>query len=117
MWYIHVCNVVHIVFQALFIYRMIDYNPPEISKGVPFPKFAQGIGWALTTIVLIPIPITFLYKLYTAKGSIGERLCTITTPTADWGPNDGSDRKPLENTYNMESKYSLDNPGAVSLHI
>lgn len=96
---------------------MVEYNPPEISKNVPFPQFAQGIGWALTCIVLLPIPVTFLYKLYKAQGSLMTRLRTITTPTSEWGPNDGKDRKPLEDAYHMERKYGLDNPGAVNSHI
>lgn len=106
-----------ILIGALFLYRMADYNPPEIRKGEPFPQFAQAIGWVLTIIVLLPIPVTFLYKLFKAKGSLLERLREITTPTSDWGPNDGSDRKPLENAYHMERKYGLDNPGAVNSNI
>lgn len=106
-----------VLIGLLFIYRMAAYNPPEISKGEPFPQFAQAIGWVLTTIVLLPIPITFLYKLYKAKGSVMERLRIITTPTPLWGPNDGKDRKPLENAYRLDRKYGLDNPGAVNNHI
>ncbi|KAL4220998.1 hypothetical protein ACF0H5_019261 [Mactra antiquata] len=106
-----------ILIGALFIYRMIDYKPPQISEGVPFPQFAQGIGWALTCVVLLPIPVTFLFKLYQAEGDLKTRLRTITTPTSEWGPNDGKDRKPLEDAYHMERKYGLDNPGAVNNHI
>lgn len=95
---------------------MAAYKPPEISKGEPFPQFAQAIGWVLTVIVLLPIPVTFLYKLYKAKGSIVERLRIITTPTAEWGPNDGKDRRNLDNPYHMEMKYGLDNP-AMNNHI
>jgi len=93
------------------MYRMIKYKPPNITDNEPFPGFAQGIGWALTLIVLLPIPITFLYKLYRSEGTLIERLKDITTPDADWGPNDGSDRKPLENAFELERKYGLDNPG------
>lgn len=96
------------------MYRMVKYKPPEISDGVPFPGFAQAIGWCLTVFVLMPIPITFLYKLYMAKGNILERMREITTPASDWGPNDGSSRTPLADTYAMERKYGLDNPGAVN---
>lgn len=106
-----------ILIGLLFIYRMVEYHPPEISKGNPYPQFAQGIGWALTVFVLLPIPVTFLYKLFTAKGSFVERIRTITTPTSEWGPNDGKGKLPLDNAYGMERKYGLDNPGAVNSHI
>ncbi|XP_052819444.1 sodium- and chloride-dependent neutral and basic amino acid transporter B(0+)-like [Mya arenaria] len=99
---------------ALFLYKMVKFTPPKISKDVPYPEFAQGIGWALTIVVLLPIPITFVYKFIRAEGGLIDRLREITTPDADWGPNDGSDKRPLQNTFEMERKYGLDNPGAVN---
>jgi len=96
------------------MYRMIMYKAPEITKGNPYPAFAQAIGWALTAVVLCPIPLTFIYKMFRAEGSIIERLKEITTPASDWGPNDDSMKRGLTNAYEMERKYGLDNPGAVN---
>ena len=96
---------------------MIKYKAPEIRDGVPFPQFAQVIGWILTCIVLFPIPAMFLYKLYRAKGSLMERLIIITSPTAEWGPNDGSDKRPIAESFDMTRKYGLDNPGAINPNI
>ncbi|KAH3821639.1 hypothetical protein DPMN_123404 [Dreissena polymorpha] len=87
---------------------------PEISKGVPFPDFAQGIGLGLTALVLIPIPVVFLYKFLTAKGNLLERLRSITTPDKTWGPNDGSMKRPLTNGVDMVAVYGIDNPAVVS---
>lgn len=91
---------------------MAQYKSPEISKGNPYPEFGQIIGWTLTAIVLVPIPGTFIYKFIRARGGVLERLRTITTPDADWRPNDGSDRKALQNgiSYQMEDKYGIENP-------
>ncbi|KAH3860160.1 hypothetical protein DPMN_023051 [Dreissena polymorpha] len=66
---------------------------PEISKGVPCPQFAQAIGFGLTAVVLIPIPVMFLWKFYAATRNFRERMRTITTPDKTWGPNDGSMNK------------------------
>lgn len=93
----------------LFIYRMVKYKPPTVDNGDPYPEFGQGIGWALTAFVLAPIPLTFLYKLIRAEGNLFTRLKTITTPDADWKPNDGSGAHPL-NSYKMEEKFGIDNP-------
>lgn len=97
---------------------MIKYSPPEITDDVPFPAFAQGIGWALTVLVLCPIPITFLYKLWKSKGDLMERLKDITTPAADWGPNDGSDRQQLQpDTFHMDTKFGIDGPMSNGNHM
>ncbi|XP_052261295.1 sodium- and chloride-dependent neutral and basic amino acid transporter B(0+)-like [Dreissena polymorpha] len=99
---------------ALFLYRMIKFKSPEITKGVPYPLFARGIGFALTALVLIPIPLTFLYTFFTAKGTVFERLRTITTPDDTWGPNDGSMKHRLVNTVEMVAKHGIDNPEVVA---
>ncbi|KAH3823019.1 sodium- and chloride-dependent neutral and basic amino acid transporter B(0+)-like [Dreissena polymorpha] len=95
---------------ALFLYRMIKFKSPEITKDVPYPEFGQGIGFALTALVLIPIPLMFLYKFFNAKGSVMERLRKITTPDETWGPNDGSMKDPKTEGFNMSKKYGVDNP-------
>jgi len=96
------------------MYRMIMYKAPEISKGNPYPEFAQAIGWALTAFVLCPIPLTFIYKFVRAKGGFVDRLREITTPQSDWGPNDGSMKQNLTNNIASEQKYGIDNPGALN---
>lgn len=58
--------------QLLFIYRMAQYKPLEISDGVEYPQYAQTIGWILTCFVMCPIPIYFIYKVVTAEGSLME---------------------------------------------
>ena len=47
--------------QLLFLYRMVKYDPPMYEEGVPFPPFAQAIGWVLLCVVLCPVPLWFLY--------------------------------------------------------
>ncbi|KAK3100064.1 hypothetical protein FSP39_014142 [Pinctada imbricata] len=101
-----------ILIGLLFLYRMIAYKSPEISKGVPYPVYGQVIGWVLTVIVMSPIPAFFLYKLAKAKGSLMERLKTITTPTPAWGPNDGSDKRTLYNENLQDTKFGIDNPAS-----
>lgn len=103
-----VCSPVLI--GALVIYRMVKYKPPEITKNVPYPVFAQGIGWALTAFVLCPVPIYFVYKFVLTPGSFLKRLRTITSPNSEWGPNDKQDTKPLYPTFQMSSKFGVDNP-------
>ncbi|KAL3861993.1 hypothetical protein ACJMK2_007999 [Sinanodonta woodiana] len=101
-----------VLIGLLFIYRMVKHSPPKVENDVVFPEFAQSIGWAITAFVMCPIPLMFLYKfLFQAKGNVWQRLKTITTPTSEWGPNDGSMKSelPMKDIAN-DSKYGYDNP-------
>ncbi|KAK3599565.1 hypothetical protein CHS0354_035804 [Potamilus streckersoni] len=83
-----------VLIGLLFIYRMVKFSPPKVENDDVFPEFAQSIGWAVTAFVMCPIPLMFLYKLlFQVKGCLWERLIMITTPTSEWGPNDGSTMK------------------------
>ncbi|KAL3861988.1 hypothetical protein ACJMK2_007994 [Sinanodonta woodiana] len=113
-WYWTFCWVFcsPVLIALLFVYRMVKYNPPNITKELPFPDFAQNIGWAIAAFVICPIPLTFLFQfLFRAKGDLLQRLKTITTPTSEWGPNDKSkkDEIQLDNIAN-DGKYGIDNP-------
>ncbi|KAL3861998.1 hypothetical protein ACJMK2_008004 [Sinanodonta woodiana] len=108
-----------ILIGLLFVYRMVEYRPPKINDNLDYPEFAQIIGWTLTCFVLCPIPLTFLYMLFTANGSLRQRLRTITTPTPQWGPNDGLERDSnwTDDTDSIsDEKQGIDNP-VISSHV
>ncbi|KAL3861996.1 hypothetical protein ACJMK2_008002 [Sinanodonta woodiana] len=103
-----------VIIGLLFVYRMAQYNPPMINDNVPYPQFAQIIGWIIASFVMCPVPLVFLYKLYQAKGSLWERLRTITMPTSEWGPNDGSMKQEVEmDNLANDMKCGIDNPVVV----
>lgn len=72
MWWAGIFKFSCLRLQLLFIYRMAQYKPLEISDGVEYPQYAQTIGWILTCFVMCPIPIYFIYKVVTAEGSLME---------------------------------------------
>ncbi|KAL3861990.1 hypothetical protein ACJMK2_007996 [Sinanodonta woodiana] len=112
-WYWIFCWVFcsPVLIGLLFVYRMVTYSPPIITKELPFPEFTQNIGWAIAAVVICPIPLTFLFQfLFRAKGDLLQRLKTITTPTSEWGPNDKSKEKEIQlNSIANDGKYSVDN--------
>ncbi|KAL3861992.1 hypothetical protein ACJMK2_007998 [Sinanodonta woodiana] len=99
----------------LFVYRMVKYSPPMIDNDHAYPQFAQNIGWGITALVMCPIPLTFLYKLiFQANGTLWQRLVTITTPTSEWGPNDGSKKRNIQmDNIASNGKYAYDNSAVV----
>ncbi|KAL5015469.1 hypothetical protein ScPMuIL_009739 [Solemya velum] len=99
---------------GLFIYRMVKYKAPEIADGVAYPDFAQSIGWVLCTIVMCPIPIMAIVAFFRADGGFAHRIVEISSPTNDWGPNDGSDieQKVLQEWNLQDTKFGIDNPNS-----
>ncbi|GAB1606135.1 sodium- and chloride-dependent glycine transporter 2-like [Argonauta hians] len=80
--------VAPIIISMLFFYKIIRFNPPKYANGDVFPEYAQGIGWFLFTICLIPIPLYAIYRFALEPGSIKERFHAITSPTKRWGPSE-----------------------------
>ncbi|PVD36770.1 hypothetical protein C0Q70_03760 [Pomacea canaliculata] len=45
------------VISVMWVYahRIINYEPPYIEKGKPFPTFAQALGWTLLIVIVSPV--------------------------------------------------------------
>lgn len=72
--------------------QMWDLKPIEYGSQ-KFPPYASKIGWCLTSISLVPIPIYALYKLISYKrspegrcASLKEAIVTLTAPSIEWAP-------------------------------
>ncbi|XP_070206673.1 sodium- and chloride-dependent neutral and basic amino acid transporter B(0+)-like isoform X2 [Littorina saxatilis] len=105
-----------IIIAMLFLYRMIQYNPPTYDKDVPFPLFAQAIGWTLLCIVLCPVPLwAIFHAVRTFRKhpglSIGETFSKMIEPTKEWKPSNGSTRSISEISLD---KIGVDNPAMTA---
>ncbi|KAK6177372.1 hypothetical protein SNE40_015486 [Patella caerulea] len=110
-WTVCWAFIAPILITLLFIYRMVKYSPPKYPTDEPFPEFAQGIGWALSALVMCPIPIYFLYSFFTAPGGFIEKLKFITTPSDKWQPNDGNRAYLTQSQDTLQmGKYGVENP-------
>ncbi|XP_063071075.1 sodium- and chloride-dependent GABA transporter 2-like [Engraulis encrasicolus] len=58
-----------------FIFSLTRYSPLKFNKTYVYPWWAHGIGWFLAASSLCFIPLTMLYKLYHAKGTILQLSC------------------------------------------
>uniref|UniRef100_A0A914XN38 Transporter n=1 Tax=Plectus sambesii TaxID=2011161 RepID=A0A914XN38_9BILA len=72
--------------------QIIDLKPIQYGSQI-FPPYASKIGWCLTSISLLPIPIYAIYKLVCFKRSpkgydvpLRRALVTLTAPAENWGP-------------------------------
>ncbi|XP_076451544.1 sodium- and chloride-dependent neutral and basic amino acid transporter B(0+)-like isoform X2 [Babylonia areolata] len=106
-------TIAPILIACLFLYRMIKYQPPVYEEGVPFPLFAQSIGWVILAFVLCPVPLWFAFHLHRTFSShpdktLLEKVQLLFAPTKDWRPADGSDRY-LMPAVSLD-KLGVDNP-------
>ncbi|KAL2090985.1 hypothetical protein ACEWY4_013248 [Coilia grayii] len=75
--------VTPIVCIGTFVYSLVRYSPLKFNNTYVYPWWAYGIGWFLAASSLSLIPLTMLYKLYYAKGTIVQRLQFLCSPADD----------------------------------
>ncbi|XP_069049540.1 sodium- and chloride-dependent neutral and basic amino acid transporter B(0+)-like [Lepisosteus oculatus] len=79
-FFISPCILIAILFWSLATFTSPSYG------SVVYPNWATSIGWCMTAVCLIWIPVVAALKAIEANGSIWQRIRTACTPTADWGP-------------------------------
>ncbi|ESO81915.1 hypothetical protein LOTGIDRAFT_81772, partial [Lottia gigantea] len=52
-----------------------------------YPDSAKVLGFILSIIPIIPIPVFMVYELYKANGSLLQRFKQTLRPASDWGPS------------------------------
>ncbi|XP_072176355.1 sodium- and chloride-dependent neutral and basic amino acid transporter B(0+)-like [Diadema setosum] len=70
----------------LFVLLFNWLNWEEPSYNGPFPTWAVIVGWLMTMMSLIWIPIVMIYEFVAADGSLAERWHAVVNPREDWGP-------------------------------
>ncbi|XP_022079528.1 sodium- and chloride-dependent glycine transporter 1-like isoform X2 [Acanthaster planci] len=73
---------------AIVIASFIFYAPSGYD-GKVFPPWAQGLGWILTLLSFVTIPVYAIFAVFFRADrsfSILDRLKVLLRPTWDWGP-------------------------------
>ncbi|KAL3880187.1 hypothetical protein ACJMK2_032450 [Sinanodonta woodiana] len=69
--------------MGMFVLGAISYSEVEYKRKTmtyQYPTWAIAIGWMLASVSVIWIPIIFIYKLLTSKGSFTERFSDAVKP-------------------------------------
>ncbi|KAH9505760.1 Sodium-dependent proline transporter [Bulinus truncatus] len=74
-----------LVMLMAFIFTCATYTLPVYDDYV-FPLHANIIGFFISFLPLLPIPITMAYVIYHEKGRLSQRICSSFKPAEDWGP-------------------------------
>lgn len=60
----------HSLFQAVWVFSLIDYEPPSYRNGeYKYPWWAEAIGWGIASLSLICIPACAIYEFIKANGN------------------------------------------------
>ncbi|XP_078520700.1 sodium- and chloride-dependent creatine transporter 1 [Lissotriton helveticus] len=68
------------VCMAIFIFHLVNYKALTYNNTYTYPWWGEAIGWAFAMSSMLCVPLTFIYKLSRAKGTLKERWQTLTEP-------------------------------------
>ncbi|KAI3372085.1 hypothetical protein L3Q82_006938 [Scortum barcoo] len=88
---------------CILISSIVQYTPARYGN-YTYPLWAEWVGWGISLISIVWIPLGAIHELYSNKGSFVQRLKTALTSTVD-----------LDADYYLPEKQNLDNPASETL--
>ncbi|XP_048241958.1 sodium-dependent dopamine transporter-like [Haliotis rufescens] len=79
----YVCPV---LLLAIFCYSIYSYRPPKYGDYI-YPTWATGVGWVISSISIIQLPIVFIWTLYHTPGSTLREFCSGAEITMETNEN------------------------------
>ncbi|XP_062576126.1 sodium- and chloride-dependent betaine transporter-like [Saccostrea cucullata] len=87
------CFITPLILLITMIVTLNSYVPPEYGT-YKYPDWAQGFGWFVAVIPLLPIPLLAYREIRLASGStFWEKLRKSLQPNEQWGPNHTEENK------------------------
>ncbi|XP_072521205.1 sodium- and chloride-dependent GABA transporter ine isoform X1 [Salminus brasiliensis] len=71
---------------GILISSIIQYTPARYGKSYTYPLWAEVLGWFISLISIIWIPLGAAHELFRNEGSLLQRLKVALTPTVDLEP-------------------------------
>uniref|UniRef100_A0A673JAP8 Transporter n=1 Tax=Sinocyclocheilus rhinocerous TaxID=307959 RepID=A0A673JAP8_9TELE len=68
---------------GILISSIVQYTPARYGKSYTYPLWAEVVGWFISLVSIIWIPLGALHELWTTEGSLLQRLKKSITPTID----------------------------------
>ncbi|XP_050396471.1 sodium- and chloride-dependent glycine transporter 1 isoform X1 [Patella vulgata] len=89
------------ILVAILISSCVGFKTPSYGK-YQYPTYASAIGWCLTILCFLPVPIFMIKAIYNEIGSIKERLRQSIKPTPKWRPQELAEKCPSR--YHEETR-------------
>ncbi|KAL8616370.1 hypothetical protein ACOMHN_032224 [Nucella lapillus] len=79
------CFVTPFLMLGAFIFTLVTYKLP-VYDGYVYPSEANALGFLISVIPIIPIPIFMVKELLSHSGSFKHRFLQCLQPDPTWGP-------------------------------
>ncbi|XP_034397565.1 sodium- and chloride-dependent GABA transporter ine isoform X1 [Cyclopterus lumpus] len=85
---------------SILISSIVYYTPAHYGK-YTYPAWAEGVGWAVSLVSIVWIPLGAIHEVSSHKGSLLQRIKTAMISTIDLDADD-----PLPEKQNLENPAS-----------
>ncbi|XP_034728087.1 sodium- and chloride-dependent GABA transporter ine isoform X2 [Etheostoma cragini] len=89
---------------CILISSIVQYTPAHYEK-YTYPRWAEVVGWGVSLVSIVWIPLGAIQEIYSHKGSLLQRLETAMMPTIDLDAENPQPEK--ENPDNQASETLL----------
>ncbi|XP_033122550.1 sodium- and chloride-dependent neutral and basic amino acid transporter B(0+)-like [Anneissia japonica] len=69
----------------VLLYNWMNWSMPKYNDEF-YPLWGRVIGWVITVLTIVFIPLVMIYEFLMASGSVADRWRAMSRPRADWGP-------------------------------
>ncbi|XP_060569045.1 sodium- and chloride-dependent taurine transporter-like [Ruditapes philippinarum] len=66
--------IIPVLTSAIFLFSIVSFKPLTYNKTYIYPRWAQGVGFCMALVSMICIPIIFVYKMMTTRGSLRKNV-------------------------------------------
>lgn len=91
-----------LVMFIVFIVMCSQYEPPTYDS-YTYPSVAKVFGNILAMIPLLPLPVSMIYEIWRAEGTLSQRIKFLMQPSTDWGPRVAKCREEYQNSDDLQS--------------
>ncbi|XP_054467037.1 sodium- and chloride-dependent GABA transporter ine isoform X1 [Anoplopoma fimbria] len=88
---------------CILISSIVQYTPAHYGE-YTYPGWAEGVGWGISMVSIVWIPLGAIQEVYSHKGSLLQRLKKAMISTID-----------LDADESLPEKLNLDNPASEAL--
>lgn len=90
---------------CILISSIVQYTPARYGKSYTYPAWAEVVGWGISLVSIIWIPVGAIHEIYCTKGSLLQRIKTAMTPTVDLDPIDNIREKDTADIPESEALF------------
>ncbi|XP_022647994.1 sodium- and chloride-dependent glycine transporter 1-like isoform X1 [Varroa destructor] len=92
-----------LILMFLFIYGVIKHKPIDYN-GVPYPRWADNVGWAMALVSMCLVPIYILYSVFKNR----DDFRVAFQADKDWCPKDTNERRAYQEMLNEHRSPSVE---------